>query len=265
MKLDRAAIVLRPRSVSEICDLAVRLTFSIALPLYAKLAAVVLLPLFAGALALRYYAHWQWIYIWLLAIPAANMAQGVFTVAAGRLIFSEDLRVREVLGAFGRRLPSYTFAFLASRFLLLLATVPLISLPFAWVALIFVHEASLLEGAGPIQACQRAARFVRGRGTAAVGLLCMMLLAQLAGVAIAEALGQSLLDDVLQAGKPFGTMLQDGGSPFVMLGLFLTVPVLATTRFLHYIDTRTRADGWDIQVRFLGIASKESNERRLAA
>lgn len=265
MKLDRAAIVLRPRSVSEICDLAVRLTFSIALPLYAKLSAVVLLPMFLGALALRYYSHWQWIYIWLLAIPAANIAQGVFTVAAGRLIFSEDLRVSEVLGAFARRLPSYTFAFIASRAVLLFATLPIVTLPFAWVALIFVHEASLLEGAGPVQACQRAARFIRGRGVSALGLLCMLVLAQVAGVAIAEALGQSLLDDVFQAGKPFGTMLHDGGSPFVMLGLFVTVPILATTRFLHYIDTRTRADGWDIQVRFLGVASKEANERRIAA
>ncbi len=265
MNLDRAAIVLRPRTVSEICDLAVRLTFSLALPLYAKLSAIVLLPLLAGALALRHFARWEWFYIWLVAIPAANLAQGVFTVAAGRLIFAEDLRVREVLGAFGRRLPSYFFALIASRLLLGLAALPLFSLPFAWVALIFVHEASLLEGAGPVQACQRASRFVRGRGGPAFLLLLMMLVAQGAGVLIAEVVGQSVLDDIFQAGKPFGSMWEDHGSPFAMLGLLLSVPIIATARFLHYIDTRTRADGWDIQVRFLGIAAKDTNERRLAA
>ena len=265
MNLDRAAIVLRPRTVSEICDLAVRLTFSLALPLYAKLSAIVLLPLLAGALALRHFARWEWFYIWLVAIPAANLAQGVFTVAAGRLIFAEDLRVHEVLGAFGRRLPSYFFALIASRLLLGLAALPLFSLPFAWVALIFVHEASLLEGAGPVQACQRASRFVRGRGGPAFLLLLMMLVAQGAGVLIAEVVGQSVLDDIFQAGKPFGSMWEDHGSPFAMLGLLLSVPIIATARFLHYIDTRTRADGWDIQVRFLGIAAKDTNERRLAA
>ncbi|MFO0590099.1 MAG: hypothetical protein U0441_21335 [Polyangiaceae bacterium] len=265
MKLDRAAIVLRPRTVSEICDLAMRLTFSLALPVYGKLAAITLLPIFLGAAALRKFARWEWFYIWLVVFAAASLAQGVFTVAAGRLIFAEDLRVREVLGAFGRRLFSYIGALIASRFLLAIATLPIISLPFAWVALLFVHEASLLEGAGPAQACTRASRFVRGRGGEAFALLLMMLIAQTAGLLIGEVVGQSVLDDVFQAGKPFGSLWEDHGSPFAVVGFLLTVPVVATARFLSYIDTRTRADGWDIQVRFLGIASKDSNDRRLAA
>ena len=90
---------------------------------------------------------------------------------------------------------------------------------------------------------------------------------QLAAMAdiIGEIVGQAVLDDIFQAGKPFGSMLEDHGSPFALLGFLLSVPVVATARFLSYIDTRTRADGWDIQVRFLGIASKETNDRRLAA
>lgn len=266
MKLDRAAIVLRPRTVAEVVDLAFRLSFSLALPLYSKLALIVLLPLFAGALALRYAAKWEWVSVWIVTILAANVAQGVFTVAAGRLLFSEDLRVREVLGAFGRRLWSYLGALIASRTVLgVAATFLMAPLAFAWVALIFVHEASLLEGAGWIQACQRASRFVKGRGGAAFALLLLMLCGQVGAVVIGELLGQSVIDDVLQLGKPFGALFADGGSPFAILGLLVSVPFVSTARFLHYIDTRTRADGWDIQVRFLAIAAKETNERRLAA
>jgi hypothetical protein len=265
MKLDRAAIVLRPRTVAEICDLAMRLSFSLALPLYAKLAAWVLLPLFAGAMALRYLAKWEWGWVWVVTIVAANVAQGVYTVAAGRLLFSEDLGVREVLSAFARRLPSYFFALVASRFVLAVAAMPIFSLPFAWIALMFVHEASLLEGAGPVGACQRASRFVKGRGGPAFQLLVMLLLAQAGGVVIGELLGQAILDDVFQAGKPLGSLWEDFGSPFAILGLLLSVPFISTARFLQYIDTRTRADGWDIQVRFLAVAAKDANDRRLAA
>lgn len=283
MKLDRAAIVLRPRTVPEIVDLALRLIFSIALPVYTKLAAVVLLPLFAGAMALHYAAKVEWRVVWVLAFVAATFAQGAFTVAAGRLLFSEDLGVKEVLGAFFKRLPSYVAAMVLSRGVLwfLGMSVPLlvagawaaglgtlifaVGLPFAWVALMFAHEASLLEGAGPGQAWTRSSRFIRGRGGPAFALLLLLLLGQAGAVVIAELLGQSVLGDLLQLGKPFGSLWEDLGSPFAMLGLFASVPLVSTARFLHYIDTRTRADGWDIQVRFLAIAAKDGSERRMAA
>jgi hypothetical protein len=266
MRLDRAAVVLRPRTVSEVVDLAFRLTFSLALPLYAKLSAIVLLPIFAGALALRYAAGWGWVAVWVVTVFAAVLAEGVFTVAAGRLLFAEDLRVREVLGAYLRRLPSYFIALVLSQGLLAVAAGAsvLIALPFVWPSLVFVHEASLLEGAGPIGAMQRASRFVKGRGATTFGLLVMLLAGQAGALVIGELLGQSLLDDVLQLGSPLGS-LKDGGSPFAIFGLLASVPFVATARFLQYIDTRTRADGWDVQVRFLAIASKESNERRLVA
>ena len=134
-----------------------------------------------------------------------------------------------------------------------------------WPSLVFVHEASLLEGAAPVAAMQRASRFVKGRAWTTFGLLSMLLVGQAGALLIGELLGQSLLDDVLQLGKPFGSLFDGGGSPFAILGLLVSVPFVATARFLQYIDTRTRSDGWDVQVRFLAIASKESNERRLVA
>ncbi len=265
MNLSRAAIVLRPRGTAESFDLAFRLVFSLAWPLYSRLTALVLLPLCAAVLALRYAAQWDWVWVWLVAILSAGVAQGVFTVAAGRLIFSEGLGVKEVMSAFMRRLPSYLGALLASRVVWVVAALPVVALPFAWTALAFVHEASLLEGANPIQACRRASRFVSGNGVGAFGMLLVLLLSQLASVVIAELFGQSLFDDVLQLGTPFGSLFKNGGSPFAIIGLLASVPFVSTARFLHYIDTRTRSDGWDVQVRFLAVMAKEDDERRLAA
>ena len=37
-------------------------------------------------------------------------------------------------------------------------------------------------------------------------------------------------------------------------GLLLSAPLVATLRFLAYIDNRTRREGWDVQVRFLELA-----------
>lgn len=267
MRLDRAAITLRPRTVAEVVDLAFRLTFSIALPLYAKLAALVLLPILAGAVALRYAAGWDWWVVWLFVVFASVVAQGVFTVAAGRLLFSEDLRVREVMGVYLRRLPSYFFALVFGEiFLVVTATISLlVALPFVWPSVVFVHEASLLEGAGPFAAMTRASRFVRGRGVPTFGLLVLLLGGQAGALLIGELLGQSVVDAVLQLGKPLGSLFETGGTPFALAGFLLSVPFVATARFLQYIDTRTRADGWDIQVRFLAVAAKDANERRLVA
>ena len=36
--------------------------------------------------------------------------------------------------------------------------------------------------------------------------------------------------------------------------------LVATARFLAYIDGRTRQDGWDIQLRFMAIAAANTPE-----
>lgn len=267
MNLDRAAIVLRPRTVAEVVDLAFRLTFSLAAPVYLKLSVWVLTPVVAGTLALKYALKWDWWAVWIVAILAANLMQGVFTVAAGRLLFSEEVRVIEVLRGYFKRFGSYFFTLLVTRALLVLAGLMsfFVALPFAWPPMVFVHEAVLLEGADPFSALGRASKFVAGRTWSAFGLLMILLCGQIGAVLIAEILAQSILDDVLQLGTPAGSLFKDSISPFAVIGLFASVPFVSTARFLQYIDTRTRADGWDIQVRFLAIASKDENERRLAA
>jgi hypothetical protein len=256
VNLGASAIVLRPRGMAEILDLACRLSVSLAFGLYARLALVVLLPLLAGCVALRYAAGWPWQNVWMAAITAAAVAQGIFTVSVGRLLFSEEVTAGQALRLFGRRFVSYLVMLLLSRSLLALAALPMgFGLPFVWPRLYFVHEASLLEGAGPAEAMRRSSRFVAGRGGPVLGVLLSILITQAAFVVVAELLCQGLMTEVLQLGKPFGALFTDGGSPYALAGLLLSVPFVATARFLEYIDARTRADGWDVQLRFMAIAA----------
>jgi hypothetical protein len=257
MKLDAAAIVLRPRGVAEVFDLACRFC-SVHAGVYLRLGAAVLLPGHALCLALHHALDWGWGATWLAAAALATVAQGAFTVLVSRLLFAEALSARAALAAFGRRLGPYLGALLVSRFLLAAACLPaFLGLPFAWPPLLFQHEATLLEGAGPLASVSRSSRFVKGRGGVAFQALLLLLLAQAAFVGAAELFGDGLTDGILQIGNPFGSLLEDGGTPFALLGFFASVPYVATARFLQYIDLRTRADGWDVQVRFLALAARE--------
>lgn len=264
MKLDQAAVVLRPRTLAEILDLACRLACGAALGLYLRLAALVLLPCLAVCLVLRHALGWSWPAVWLVAAGLAAAAQGVFTIAVGRLLFSEELGARQVLRLFARRLGSYLAMLVASRAILALAALVVIGLPVAWPKLLFAHEASLLEGAGAADALRRADRFVAGRWSDAFGVLLALLCTQAGFVIAGELLGQGLVDQVLQLGRPFGELYPTGGSAYALAAFLLSVPYVATARFLHYIDARTRADGWDVQLRFMAIAARDEAERRAA-
>ena len=266
MNLADATIVLRPRGVAELFDLACRFCAQNALALYLRLAAVTLLPGLVACLVLRYAQDASWFTVWLVAVAWVTVSQGVFTVAASRLLLDRDTRARDVLKGFRARLFSYLGALFLSRMLLLFgASVFLLLLPSAWTRMLFVHEASLLEGATSYEATTRSTRFIRGRGGIAFQVLMLILLAQAGSIAIAELLADGLLADVLQLGNPFGGTLDQGGSPFALAGLFVSVPYVATARFLHYIDTRTRTDGWDIQVRLLATAALEKDDAKRAA
>ncbi len=256
MNLGASAIVLRPRTLAEILDLACRLSVSLAFSLYARLAALTLLPILAGCLALRYAAGWDWPEVWGVAVTAAVIVQGLFTISVGRLLFSEELGVGQALRLFGRRFGSYLLMLFLSRVFLAVSCLPFFfGLPFTWPRLYFVYEASLLEGAGAVDALRRSSRFVAGRAGPVLGVLLSILLAQAGFVVVTELLCQGLVTEVLQLGKPFGSLFKDGGSPYALAGLLLSVPYVSTARFLEYIDARTRSDGWDIQLRFMAVAA----------
>ncbi len=265
MNIGAAAVVLRPRTITEVFDLACRFSVTVARGLFMKLFAIVLAPVLAGCLALRYALGWDWAGVWLLAIPLSALLEGVFTVAVGRLLFAPETGAREVLRAYFGRLASHAVA-LVSGALLVAAGALVLFVPalYAITQLVFVREASLLEGAGPFTAIRRSGRFVSGRLGDAALVLFGLFVARAAIVIAAELCGAGILNGLLQLGSPLGSLLDEGGSAFAIAGLFAAAPYAATARFLQYIDDRTRADGWDVQARFTAIAAAAEADRRAA-
>jgi hypothetical protein len=260
VNLDAARVVLRPRSLSEILDLGLRFMTAPAAKLYAKLGALTLVPAWALCVAARFLGEWPWESVWLLAVVLATPIQGVFTVAIGRMMFSEQVRTREVLGQTLRRLPAYVGTLIVTRIMIAFMSLGFfLVLPplWMWGRCAYVHEVCLLEQAGPIDAVSRAGRMVSRNAMGAVGLLLLLSLTAVGFVLVAEALiNTGLLKFVLQLGLPFGSLFDEGGSAAALLGMFLVVPYWATVRFLAYIDLRTRRDGWDVQLRFMAIQAR---------
>lgn len=257
MNLEGARIVLRTRTPSEIFDLAVRFCASLAMPLYLRLGAIVLLPCMLATGAAHYTYEGEWAITWTIACVLAAFAQSVFTVAASRLLFDPKPRIGAILLHSLRRLPALLGALILHGLLLVLGSLIIVGGMFVWVWHTFLYEAVLLEQQGSAAAIGRASALIKrkfGSGLlVCIGSAAIVLLF----VACAEALGQGLVDFVLQLGKPFGEFDPEDqpGTPFMVIGFFAALPLVATARFLSYIDGRTRQDGWDIQLRFMSVAA----------
>ena len=260
MNLEGARVVLRPRSPSEIFDLGFRFCAQLAPGLYLRLAAAVLLPCLLVCGYVHSVSDGDWPKVWAVAVLLAAFAQGVFTIAASRLLFEARPRARDVVRHALRRLPALLGALLLHGLLLGLASLTIVGGLLVWARHTFVYEAALLEQQGPVAALDRASALVKHKfGGALVTCTGSAALVAL-GILSAELLLGNLIEWVLQLGTPFGELWRDGGSAYALIGLFAALPLVATARFLAYIDGRTRQDGWDIQLRFMSIAAAADHE-----
>jgi hypothetical protein len=249
VNLGNANVVLRPRSTLESLDLTLLFLVRLGGRQYLALSALVLVPALGVCLGLQLCWGLEWVNVWLVALPLGLWLQGVFTLAAGELMFADVLDLRQVLRRFRARLPAYTFALLGTRLLMALAASTLVLWPWAWLRYAFLPEALLLEGLPVARASGRSARLQVGTLGERLGLLVTVLCGLGLALLGAQVLGQGIVHDTLQLQLPWGDLLQDGGSAYAVVGWFAAVPVLSTLRFLRYIDARTRADAWDVQVR----------------
>ncbi len=256
MNVEKANVEIRKRGLLEVTDLAFRCVFGLGGMLYLKLFVVYALPCVLALWAAQRWLEIGWLSIWCWAAVLASGVQGIFTVAAGRLMFEREVTFGAVTRQFFSRLGGYIGALIISRLLMALSGLIIIALPIVWVRMAHVHEASLLEGARAGAAVKRSSRFSENYTGATFAMLLVLGIATLTIVLGCELIGQALLQDVFQLGMPLGDLFEDGGSLFALLGFFLSLVFCATTRFLSYIDSRTRRDGWDIQVRFMAIRAR---------
>ncbi|MEM7153851.1 MAG: hypothetical protein AAF799_13465 [Myxococcota bacterium] len=260
MNLAQAQIVLRPRTLGETLDLALRWQISVGGGTYLRLSLGLLLPAALGCFALHRGADWAWREVWWLAIALTTVLHGVFTVAASQMMFEPEVTARAVLRTFARRLPTFIGALIVSRIYLGVAMLVLVLVPWAWPRTLYIHEAVLLEQQPVMAAMRRSIAFAKGHYGRLIGLLFASVTAMLVGVFIVESAAAAVFDFVLQMERPWGA-LADGGSLAALLGLFAAVPFVASAQFLYYIDARTRRDGWDIQLAFMAIDDEGEDAR----
>src|SRR5690606_656833 len=106
---------------------------------------------------------------------------------------------------------------------------------------------------------------VHGRDSAALQMMFTHLLLRVVGVVFVEILGQACLQHVLDVHTQMDSLFENGVSPFALLGLFVATPYSATFQFLAYTNERTIQDGWDVQVRFFGLAKASELGAKRAA
>ena len=262
MNLGEARVAFRPRTVAETFDLALRWVPAVGRSLYLKLGLIVLLPAAVGCWLLRWLGGLDWVEVWAVAIGTGMVLQGFFTIAASRLMFERDVSVRAVASQFRGRLWPYLGALFVSRLLLAVGVLTVLGIFWLWPRSAFVHEAALLEGHGPVASGKRAAAFTARQYGNVFILGLGMLVALFAFIAIADSVGYVLFDFVLQIGRPFDALWELGGSLTALVGFFAAIPFLASVRFMHYIDGRTRRDGWDIQLAFLAVQLADERLRK---
>lgn len=260
MSLDllRARVAFRDRSFLEILDLAICFLRTHA-AIYARVTLVVVAPL--AAITIACAQLWGVVAGFSIAFLASLAAEVPFTVLASRLVFQDRVAARDVLRDSLRDLPRM----LGMRFVWLLAiglasNCLLVPSLYVGATALYVSEVMLLERSGLGAAIRRSHRIATSAfGDAWAGLAAAIGL-PLVAVAIAEIAGRMLLSEVLQFRPPPPFWDTNGSAVLSLLGWFAVLPYTTTARFFVYLNSRTRAEGWDIQTRFAALAARAERD-----
>ncbi len=272
----QARIVLRPRSLDETFDLAIRYlraTMRDFVKLYILFTVVLTAIIVIPAWLLELSDETQI----AAAVVIVPFYERVVTVFAGRHLFDNPTSIRAAIGAVLKRSP-----FLATHALFAVAPVLMvvltdedgslaafgIMLGIAWGLFVLpshlhVTEVVLLEQLPAGRAMKRARILLANSFGRALGGLVFTTVVRVCVVAMVYFGLNFIVGFVLQ----FESASEHLGGYFAVLGYILAAPYVALARLFDYVDARTRREGGDIQVRFNAIAQRYAREEadRLAA
>lgn len=258
MSLDvlRARVAFRDRAFIDVLDLALRFLV-VHGKLYAKVAAVAILPCVAITLAIAW--SWGWWAAWILALLLSFVAQVPFTVLASRLVFQERVSARAVLRAAAGDIPRIVV--MRALWIPLIALASTVVVAGVWLGAIFlfVDEVMILERSRIVPAFGRSQRIASGSMGEVLAAIAMVVAVPVVAMALADIGGRAFIGELLQFREPAAAWTE-GGSVLAVLGWFGVIPYVATARFFTYLNVRTRAEGWDIQTRFAAIAARAEQE-----
>jgi hypothetical protein len=255
-----AAIVLRERTTLDVLDLAILFCRQRGRRQYLNLALLSLLPSWLVLLCLWHFADLAWGWIWFAALAFHTLLELPFLVLSGRLLFEQNPPLPAACRAALGRLPAYLGTQLLVFIVLVASVLTVVGPGVVATVYCFVPEVLVLEGATGLLALRRSQQFLARRSGAGLAMVGLRLTLLIAFVGVGELLGQAGLSVLLDVHLEVPQLLEDGGSPFALAGLLLSVPLTATFRFLSYVSERTVQDGWDVQVALLALASEQRTE-----
>lgn len=270
----RARIVLRPRTLDEVFDLALAYGRQHFGALKSVFALTVIVPVLVFGAVAGVASGFDTVPLeralvlaTLVAVLVSSWLERVVTVFVGRHLFETPVTLREAMGGaldashllFGTALrwsPLIPFALFdenaiedAASLLLLLVLAAMVG-TVVLVRGFFEGEVRLLERLKGAAARRRTLDLSLERHSRNLAFMIPALVFRILFVASALGASHAVFSFILQ----FEGVSAVLGAPAAVLGFAMSGPFVALARLFDYVDARTRGEGWDIQVRFQGIA-----------
>jgi hypothetical protein len=231
-------LVLRRRGSAEVADLAVAVLRADAgsyARAYAPWAALAV-----GGAALL----WSWdegvALLWVLLV--ARIGHAPVTLAVSERVAGRSARV-----AFGAGLRAAGRLLLGWMLWGVPALVALIIPPlglYLWLRGLYAPEVDVVERP-TTGSFARINALATAAGSSIVTTRCWLLAVEAWAWLGGEAVGQAVVEGLLQLGTPWGTLWDGHVTPYQLAGIVLVQPLLALMRFCAWLDVRTRTEALD--------------------
>ena len=267
MKIASATIEIRPRTITEMIDLAT-LFYRTHLRVIFGVLAVLGIPIVAIACGVHYLTDQAWLAIllfWLmLPLPA-----GAVVLTASRIVFGTHLTVGRALKLYGPLWAGLFFRRLGQNLLtlLLMPVIAGFALRLRWA---FTPMIVLLERLSGRPLALRRVGLNRRGGASSFGMDLLVSMVCTTLVLSVTIVLELICTDFLSLWPGGGLFSLEVFDDPVRLGLWmlaalLVSPIAHLSWFFFYINARIRGEGWDLELGLKAAAARVPGRKEAAA